>query len=361
MSPSTHALSTQAPPPNLEAWADLARARLDPGAWAYFSGGAADGHTLAANQQDWARLKLWPRVLTPLAGLGLATQVGGRRLRHPILLAPVAYQALAHPDGELATAMAAAAQGAGMVLSLQSSVAVETVARALAGEPDAGPLWFQLAALGDRGWWRAIMARAEAAGCEALVVTVDAPLHGVRDRERAAGFRLPAGVRAVHLDDAPQRTDLNALLGQALTWDDLGWLRAQTRLPLWLKGVLHPSDARQAMAEGVDGLIVSNHGGRTLDTSVSTAWALPRVVAAVDGRLPVLVDGGLRRGTDVLKALALGAQAVLVGRPQVHALAANGAMGVAQMLRQLQDELCVAMALCGARTLQDLSPDLVVG
>lgn len=329
-------------------------------AWAYFSGGAADERTLAANLRDWGHLKLWPRVLVPLEGLSLATRLGGRALRHPILLAPVAHQALAHPDGERATALAAAAQGAGMVLSLQSSVPVEAVAQILADEPGAGPLWFQVAALGDRGWWRSILARAEAAGCEALVVTVDAPLHGVRDRERAAGFRLPPGIRAVHLADAPQHTDLATLLSQALTWSDLAWLRSQTRLPLWLKGVLHPADARQAVTEGVDGLIVSNHGGRTLDSTVSTAWALPRVVAAVEGRVPVLVDGGLRRGTDVLKALALGASAVLVGRPQVHALAAQGALGVAQMLRLLQDELIAAMALSGARRVTDLTPDLLV-
>lgn len=347
------------PPVNLAELASRAREHLDASALAYFDGGAADELTVAANRADWDALRLWPRVLQPIAPGHIGLQLHGRPLAHPLMLAPVAYQRLAHPEGEIATAMAAAAQGAGMVLSMQSSVSLEAVAGVMQGDPDAGPLWFQLAMLGSRAQTLALVRRAEAAGCEALVLTVDAPLHGARDRERRAGFRLPPGVRAVNLPSPAQALGLPELLAQAASWDDVAWLRAETRLPLWLKGVLHPDDARTAVSLGVDGLVVSNHGGRTLDSCVSTAWALPRVADAVQGAVPLLVDGGIRRGTDVVKALALGAQAVLVGRPQVHALACAGALGVAQMLRLLRDELSIALALCGCSELSDVKRSLL--
>ncbi|MBQ0961971.1 alpha-hydroxy-acid oxidizing protein [Ideonella sp. 4Y11] len=338
-------------------FAQRAAARLPSACRDYFDGGAADEHTLAANRADWAALRLWPRVLRPLGTADTRTRIGPHAVAHPIWLAPVAYQRLAHPDGELASALAAAAQGAGMVLSGQSSVEVERVAAAFAREPEAGPLWFQLHAQPDAGLTRALAQRAQAAGCQAIVLTVDAPVHGVRDRERRAGFKLPPGVRAVHLPEGvAAHHHIDALLQAALTWEQLDALRAATGLPLWLKGVLHPDDARRALQAGIDGLIVSNHGGRTLDTAVSTAWALPRIARAVDGRLPLLVDGGIRRGTDVLKALALGAQGVLIGRPQVHALAAEGPLGVARLLRILRDELQVAMALTGCARIADITP-----
>lgn len=345
-----------------------AATRLDARAWAYFAGGAADELTLRANRQAWSDLTLLPRVLRPLAGGHTRVPLLGRTLAHPVLLAPVAYQRLAHPDGELASAHAAAALGAGLVLSTQSSVPMEAVASAMRSEAGHGPLWFQLYLQADRGHTRELVHRAEAAGYEALVLTVDAPVHGARDRERRAGFRLPPDVRAVHLSGmrpvppaklAPDQSPLfDGLLQHAPTWDDVAWLLAQTRLPLLLKGVLHPEDARQAVALGMAGLIVSNHGGRTLDTTVTTACALPRMADALDGQ-PLLVDGGIRRGTDVLKALALGARAVLIGRPYVFGLANAGAMGVAHVLRLLRDELEIAMALCGCRTLQDVKPDLL--
>ncbi len=346
---------------NLHELAEHARTRLTPAAWAYFSGAAADAHTLAANRADWDALRLWPRVLRPLADSDTAIELAGQRWAHPIWLAPVAFQRLAHADGEMGSALAAAAQGAGMVLSSQSSVPVEHVARAMR-EPGAGPLWFQLYWQRERAHTLSLVQRAEAAGCQALALTVDAPVQGVRDAERRVGFQLPAGVSAVHLTAFPSASaDLPTLLAQAPTWDDVVWLAGQTRLPLWLKGVLHPDDARQAAATGaVAGLIVSNHGGRVLDTAVSTAWALPRVVEAVAvAELPVLVDGGIRRGTDVLKALALGARAVLVGRPQVEALAVGGALGVAQMLRLLRDEFAAALALCGCRSPADVRRTLL--
>jgi len=338
-----------------EAWA---RTRLVDTAWAYFSGGAADEITLRSNKSAWDALLLSPRVLMPLAGGHTRVPLLGHALAHPILLAPVAFQRIAHPDGELATALAAAAQGAGMVLSTQSSVPMEAVAQAMLGKPGHGPLWFQLYMQPDRGVTRALVQRAEAAGFEALVLTVDAPVHGARDRERRVGFRLPAGVRAVHLENpappaqaAVPQSLFNGLLTHAPTWDDVAWLRTQTRLPLLLKGVMHPDDARQGLAAGACGLIVSNHGGRTLDTVPPTAMVLPHIVEAVAGAVPVLVDGGIRRGTDVLKAMVLGASAVLVGRPCVYGLANAGAMGVAHAIRLLRDELEIAMALCGCRTL----------
>lgn len=347
-----------------------ARTRLDENAWAYFSGGAADELTLRANRSAWDGLQLLPRVLQPLAGGHTRVQLLGRTLAHPILLAPVAYQQLAHPEGELATAHAAAALGAGLVLSTQASVALEAVAQAVRAEPGRGPLWFQLYLQPDRGRTRELVQRAEAAGYEALVLTVDAPTHGARDRERRAGFHLPPGVRAVNLDGrspppaapllAGQSALFDGLLRHAPTWDDVAWLQAQTRLPVLLKGVLHPDDARQAAGLQLAGLVVSNHGGRTLDTTPATAAVLPRIADAVGGALPLLVDGGIRRGTDVLKALALGASAVLLGRPYVFGLANAGAMGVAHVLRLLRDELEIAMALCGCRTLAQATPALLV-
>lgn len=348
-----------------------ARTQLDDNAWAYFSGGAADEISLRANRTAWDALSLWPRVLRPLAGGHTRVPLLGRTLAHPILLAPVAFQRMAHPDGELALAYAAAALGAGVVLSTQASASVESVAQAVLPDPGRGPLWFQLYLQPDRGFTQALVQRAEAAGYEALVLTVDAPTSGVRDRERRAGFRLPSGVGPVNLAGlqtpaspplSPGQSALfDGLLHHAPTWDDIAWLQSITRLPVLLKGVLHPADARQAVSVGAAGLIVSNHGGRTLDTAPATATALPRVVQAVGGAVPVLVDGGIRRGTDVLKAMALGASAVLVGRPAVWGLANAGAAGVAHVLRLLRDELEVAMALTGCATLAEATPALLEG
>jgi 4-hydroxymandelate oxidase len=356
----------QAMPPGIVSLPDHeahARTRLDANAWAYFSGGAADEISLQANRSAWDGLALWPRVLQPLAGGHTRIELLGRGLAHPILLAPMAYQRMAHPDGELASAHAAAAQGAGFILSSQATVSLEHVAQATASDPQRGPLWFQLYFQGSREQTLDLVHRAEAAGYEALVVTVDAPVNGARDRERRQGFRLPPGISAVNLVARGPAAEPDGLCGglaaQAPTWADVQWLAGRTRLPILLKGVLHPLDAREALACGMAGLIVSNHGGRTLDTSVATAVALPRIVEAVDGRLPVLVDGGIRRGTDVLKAVALGASAVLVGRPAIWGLANAGAVGVAHVLRLLRDELEMAMALCGCATLDRVPGSLL--
>jgi len=358
------------PPPDflLNDLAPLAHERLGDAAWAYLAGGAADELTLGENAAAWRRLRLSPRVLRPLAGGHTRSTLLGRPLPHPILLAPVAYQTLFHPDGERGSALAAAMQGAGTVLSAQAATRLEDVAALVRDEPGRGPLWFQLYLQADRSHTLDLVRRAEAAGYEALVLTVDAPTHGVRDRELRAGFRLPPGVSAVNLPSTPAAAVppggsalFDSLLHHAPTWDDVAWLQAHTRLPLLLKGVLHPDDAVQAAALGVAGLVVSNHGGRTLDTAPATALALPRIavaLAARQGPQPVLlVDGGIRRGTDVFKALALGASAVLVGRPMVQGLAVAGAPGVARAIRLLRDELEVTMALTGCATLDDIGPD----
>jgi len=355
----------QSLPPGLFTLSDheaMAQGRLDAAAWAYFHGGAADEITLRANRQAWDRLSLRPRVLRPLQPLDLGCHLLGKSWPTPLLVAPMACQRLAHPDGERATALAAAALGAGLVLSAQTSTPPELVAQLALGDAGRGPLWFQLYGLGDRAWMLELVQRVQQAGYEALVLTVDAPVNGVRDRERRAGFTLPPDWLALLGPAAPAGTPggpagLQALLSQALSWADVEWLLARSPLPLLLKGITHPDDARQAASLGVAGLICSNHGGRVLDTLPATAELLPAIVQAVQGACPVLVDGGIRRGTDIVKALALGAQAVLVGRPILHGLANAGATGVAHVLRLLLDEFMAALALCGIDRLADLKPD----
>ena len=354
----------QSLPPGLFTLSDheaMAQGRLDAAAWAYFHGGAADEITLRANRQAWDRLSLRPRVLRPLQPLDLGCHLLGKSWPTPLLVAPMACQRLAHPDGERATALAAAALGAGLVLSAQTSTPPESVAQLALGDAGRGPLWFQLYGLGDRGRMLELVQRVQQAGYEALVLTVDAPVNGVRDRERRAGFTLPPDWLALAGPAVPAGAPggpagLQALLSQALSWADVDWLLARSPLPLLLKGITHPDDARQAASLGVAGLICSNHGGRVLDTLPATAELLPAIVQAVQGACPVLVDGGIRRGTDIVKALALGAQAVLVGRPILHGLANAGATGVAHVLRLLLDEFMAALALCGIDRLADLDP-----
>ncbi|AEG93522.1 alpha-hydroxy acid oxidase [Ramlibacter tataouinensis] len=357
-------LALQQIPPDVFSAGDYeahARRALDANAWAYFSSHAGDGLTLRANRAAWDGLALLPRVLRPVQGLGTACTLLGREWPSPLLVAPMALQRLAHPDGELATAVAASAQGAGMVVSCEASLLLEDVAAPVRGNAGRGPLWFQLHFLPDRGAMLELVRRAEAAGYEALVVTVDAAVRAARGAEQRAGFRLPPGIARVNLPpQGPAPSDLRGLLSQAPGWDDLGWLRGQTRLPLVLKGVLHPQDACEAAALGVDAIVVSNHGGRTLDGVPATAVMLPRVADALGGRLPLLVDGGIRHGTDVLKALALGARAVLVGRPVLWALATAGAAGVAHVLRLLHDELEIVMARCGCSAPDQAGPGLLV-
>lgn len=332
-----------------------ARERLDANAWAYLSGGAGDELTVADNRRAFERWQLWPRVLNDVSAGHTALTVCGQPLAHPILLAPVAYQRLFHPDGELASMLGAAAMDTPMVVSTLSSIPLETLA-----QHAETPLWFQLYAQAERAHTLDLMQRAEAAGYRVLVVTVDAPLAGIRCREHRAGFALPAQVSAANLagyPSAPVADGVFAQCGvQGLSWADLDWLLAHTRLPVLVKGVLHPDDARRAVRAGAAGVVVSNHGGRTLDTLPASLDVLAAVVEALAGEGEVLLDGGVLRGGDVFKALALGARAVLLGRAYLHALAAAGALGVAHALRTLREELEVTMALCGCATLADIGP-----
>ena len=355
-------------PPSVAAVADyepLARERMSAQAWAYIAGGAADELTLAENQAAFQRVRLRTRVLADLSGGNTHLQLFGQAFTHPIFLAPVAYQQLAHAEGELATVLAASAVQAGMVLSTQASVSLEAVA-----EQAHNPLWFQLYIQPDRPFTEALVRRAEAAGYQALVLTVDAPVNGMRNREQRASFCLPEGIEAVNLrgmqslrEEASPSGGLllgGALLAAAPGWADVQWLRSLTRLPILLKGVMTAEDARRAVAEGIDGIIVSNHGGRTLDGQPATIEVLAEIAAAVQGRVPLLLDGGIRRGTDVFKALALGADAVLVGRPYVYGLAAAGASGVAHVVQLLRAELEVAMALTGCRDLASIGRECLL-
>lgn len=350
---------SQAPalPPDLFSLADhaaLARQRLSPLARAYIDGGAENGLTLAANTAAWQQRELLPRLLRGLGPENLpdtALTLLGRPLEWPLLVAPMAYQRLAHADGEWASALAAQAQGAGFCLATQASVSVETVAQALGPERRA-PLWFQLYGLGERPFAAELAERAQAAGCDALLVTLDAPVQGVRDDERRHAAAWPAGLRAAHLRPGQPPPTAPA------TWDDLAWLTAHSRLPVVAKGILHPADARLALEAGAAAIVVSNHGGRTLDTALPTARALPAVAQAVQGAVPVLVDGGIRRGSDLLKALALGASAALLGRPVLHGLANAGPLGAAHVLRLLRDEFTAALILCGCRSLADCADAL---
>lgn len=336
----------------------FARERLTEQAWAYLAGGAADEVTLRENRTAFDRVKLRGRVLRGPAGMDLRLRLFGQVFDHPIFLAPVAYQKLAHPRGELETVLGASAMKAGMVLSTLSSVTMEEVAGAAQT-----PLWFQLYLQPDWEWNEEMLRRAEAAGYQAVVLTVDAMVNGVRNREQRAGFGLPEGVAAAHGKgrgwNAERDGDLRKLLASAPSWKDLERLQSLTRLPVLLKGIMTAEDAGTAVELGIKGIVVSNHGGRTLDTLPATIDVLSEISDRVAGRVPLLLDGGIRRGTDVLKALALGASAVMVGRPAVFALAAAGAPGVAHVLGILKAELMAAMALTGCDTLQSIDSSVI--
>jgi len=336
--------------------------RLDANALAYLQGGAADELTCQANLDAWRDWAIVPRMLRDLRGGHTRCQLLGAELQHPILLAPVAYQRMFHAEGELATTLAAGVMGGAAILSSYASMPMEAVAEAAPG-----PLWFQLYWQGDRPATLALLQRAEAAGYRALVLTVDAPVSGARNREQRAAFVLPDGIVAVNIGKPPVVPQVPAggsavfdgMLAIAPGWDDVQWLCRQTRLPVLLKGILHPGDARLAMDAGVAGVIVSNHGGRVLDSQWPALKALPGIRAALGADVPILVDGGIRRGTDVFKAVALGADAVLIGRPYIHALATAGALGVAHLIRLLREELEMSMALSGCRTLNEINADLL--
>lgn len=311
-------------------------------AWEYIHSGAADEHTLRWNRDAFAAVRLSPRMLCDVRTIDTRVKLFGHDLAHPILLAPVAAQSIAHPDGEVAMALGARAAKAGVVLSSYTSKRVEDVA---AVGPE--PLWFQLY-FQDRSLTKDLLARVLTAGCSAICLTVDTPTLGARDRMSRSGFEYP---------ELPYRSSHPG--ENACTWDDVSWLRQTVKVPVVLKGILHPDDAEQAIGAGASGIIVSNHGARNLDTLPPTIEVLPRVVERVAGRVPVLMDGGIRRGTDVLKALAFGAAAVLIGRPYIYGLAVAGADGVQRVVEILKRELEQAMALTGRANIRDIDRTVI--
>ncbi|MEU7041063.1 alpha-hydroxy acid oxidase [Streptomyces varsoviensis] len=350
--------------PTLADLREQARKRLAPAHDDFFAGGAADERAARENERAFHRLALLPRVLRGAAHRDLTLTLLGDRLTMPVLVSPTAFHRLAHPEGERATARATAAAGTVLIASMASTVPVaEVTAAARAVRADA-PVWFQLYLQPEPDITRALVDRAEQAGCTALVITADSPVFGRRERDARNGFDdLPPGLATEnmrHLPGADGDRPRDIAMSPALSWDDLRRLRAHTTLPVVLKGVLHPADARIAVAEGIDALLVSNHGGRQLDAAPAAVEALPRIVAAVAGRVPVLLDGGVRRGSDAAIALALGATAVGIGRPALWGLAADGERGVTRVLELLRAEFDHALALCGGSRSADLTPDLVV-
>ena len=326
-----------------------AEERLDPGAFGYVAGGANDEWTLRENRAAFERWILRPRMLVDVSRVTTTTTVLDTDSSMPLFVAPTAFQRTVHPDGELAMARAAAGAGTVMCLSTFATATIEEVAEAAPG----APRWFQLCWSSDRGFVRDVVERAEAVGFTAVIVTVDLPRLGRRERDLRTGFvvpeelPVPAFVALAEASRAVSPEDISWAVDDTLTWDDLEWLRSVTSLPVLVKGVLTAEDAVLAAEAGVDGVVVSNHGGRQLDGVTATVDALPEVVEAAGDRLVVLMDGGIRRGADVVKALALGAQAVLAGRPPLWGLGAGGADGAERVLEQLRDELELALALCG--------------
>ena len=345
------------PPVNVLDYERLAEGILEEGALGYFAGGAGDELTLRENVAAFERLKLRPRMLVDVSSVSPATTVLGREVSMPVLVAPTAIQKMCHSDGEAATARAAAAVGTLMTLS---TIATSTPAEVAEAAPGA-PRWFQVYCFEDEGVTRALIEQAAEHGYEALVLTVDAPRAGRRERDLRTGFQVPAEVTIPSVAAALGHpatlsiADVFGMLDTTLTWRDLDRIRGLSDLPLLVKGILTEEDARLACDAGVDGVVVSNHGGRQLDGVNATIDALPEVVEAVEGRVEVLVDGGVRRGTDVVKALALGARAVMVGRPVLWGLAAGGEEGVRHVLELLRDEVELALLLCGCPTPADVT------
>ena len=366
----------------------LARRRLPRPIFDFSDGGAEDERTLRRNESAFEEIQLLPRPLEGAATRDLSLELFGHRLELPVIIGPTGLSGLFWPDGERAAARAAAAAGTAFCLSHGSVCTIEELAAV-----GVSPRWMQVFVYRDRGFTQEFVERAQAAGYHGLVVTIDNQILGHRERDTRNGFTIPPRFRAADLaamalklpwllamgprlgqitfgnyQREGEATDIKALaarmtemLDPSLSWRDLDWLRGLWKGPLIVKGVLHPAEAAEAVARGADGLVVSNHGGRQLDGAASSIEALPGVVAAVEGRAPVLIDGGLRRGGDVVRALALGATACLIGRPQLWALAVAGEAGVAHVLDIFRREIDRAMGLCGVTDLAGLGPDLVLG
>ena len=351
---------------NLFEYERLAKECMSAMAFGYYASGAKDEITVEANHQAYNDIFLRYRVLRGVGTRDTVTTILGEKIAMPVLVAPCAFNCLAHPLGELATARGAKAAGTIYVMSTMSNTSLEDIAN-----DSNGLRWFQLYIYKDRGVTKSLVERAEAAGYTALVLTVDAPILGHREADVRNHFHLPDGLAAANLGDGElgrvPRVDGTSgvaeyfarLLDDDLTWRDVEWLRSLTRLPVIVKGVDRGDDAKRAIAAGVAAIICSNHGGRQLDTARPTIQALQEVIEAVDGGVEVLVDGGIRRGTDVLKALAFGARAVLLGRPILWGLAVEGEVGVRTVLELIHTEFDQAMALCGCRNVDEITRDLI--
>ena len=336
------------PPLSIADYERLAEERLDPGSWAYLAGGSGDEWTLRENRAAFARWTFRPRVLCDVSGVSTATTLLGQPVELPVVVGPLAYQQLYHPDGECATARAAAAAGTAMAVSTFSTRTHEEIGAAAPGLRQ----WCQLYVFRDRGVTREHLAGAADAGCSAVVLTVDTPRLAQRERDIRVGFQVPADLplpyaRAAVGEAASNPSDQFAMLDASVSWRDLEWIAGEGRLPVVLKGIVTAEDAQLALEHGAAAVVVSNHGGRQLDGAPATLDALPEVVEAIDGRAEVYLDGGIRRGTDVAKALALGARAVLAGRAPVFGLAATGEDGVRHVLELLREELALTLCLLG--------------
>jgi 4-hydroxymandelate oxidase len=341
----------------------LARRRLSQMAYDYVRSGGGDEISMRENRAGFERLQLAPNVLVDVSRIDTRVNLFGCEMESPILLAPVAYHRLYHREGEVATARGASAAGAGFVISTFTTTSIDEIAR-----NTQRPIWFQLYVQRDRAFTKDMVQRAVASGCKAVCLTVDTPVLG--NRYGQLSFGLPKELECVHLRGLGQGsqspghktqrgTIYDTLFDPAFNWNDMEWLRSVSGVPVILKGVLSAEDGRRAVERGADGVIVSNHGGRNLDTVPATIDALPRVVEAVAGRIPVMLDSGIRRGTDVLMALALGAKAVFIGRPYVYGLAVGGAQGVERVISILRDELERAMALTGRRSIAEIDASVL--
>jgi 4-hydroxymandelate oxidase len=318
-----------------------AKTHISHGAWERIQGASADEITMRWNHEAYEHIRLKPRILVDVSKLDTRVKLFGQELPFPIVLAPTGAQKFVHPEGELAVVRGAAAANATLCISSSASMRVEDIAKAATG-----PVWFQLYVQKDRAFTRDLVQRAEGAGCRGLCVTVDSPTFGARNREDRAKGELPER-------ELPNLKGKD-YLDPTLTWKDIDWLRGFARTPVMLKGILNPDDAEIAVKAGVAGIIVSNHGARNLDTVPATIDALPLVAEKVAGRIPILVDGGIRRGTDIIKALARGASAVQIGRPYLWGLGISGAEGVTRVVQILRKEFELAMALMGRPTIASI-------
>jgi 4-hydroxymandelate oxidase len=342
---------------NLADFDDLARQRLSHMAYEYIAGGAGDEITMRWNREALDAIRVNPRVLVDVQPVDTRVTLFGQEHNFPVLLAPTAFHRLAHREGEVETARGAERGRVPFVVSSLSTRKLSDIRKATTQ-----PLWFQLFVLQKerREFVREVLAEAKENGCRAIVVTVDAPVTGARNRSERARFRLPDAWETPYYPDRAGRKQSGGLpISGALTWSDVDWLRANTDLPVLLKGILNPTDAKQAVRSGVNGIVVSNHGGRELDTVPASITMLPKIVEAVENRLPVLMDSGIRRGTDILKAIALGAKAVLIGRPYLYGLACGGAEGVSRVIEILRREFEMAMVLAGKGNLSEITKEVL--